>query len=274
MMGDRFVLVRADSTKARHQAGRQAIRNTGAEKTMRAELAAAVGGVIAGIDTQPAALTDDEVEKLLGAADLVTLARTAVEYDYRGDVIEAHAPEMPTRFAKQLAQILRGAMAIGMNRDDALRLAIRCARDSMPPLRLALIDDITKHPGATLAEVHKRIDKPRSTVDRQLQALHYLGVFTLDEGQQHSEGFGKAWKVWKYSLAADIDPQAIKIPARTSPDLSLHTPIPHRGFQKSSESSGSGGPGICSDKTGDVRPGGLSRTENRIRQNNADGYDQ
>ena len=78
-----------------------------------------------------------ETERLLAAADLVTLARTGVEYDYRGDVIDAHAPEMPTRFAKQLTQIVRGAVAIGMDRADALRLAMRCARDSMPPLRLA-----------------------------------------------------------------------------------------------------------------------------------------
>ena len=81
------------------------------------------------------------------AANVVTLARTGVDYDYRGDVIDAHAPEMPTRFAKQLTQLLRGALAIGLPRATALRLAIRCARDSMPPLRLAIVDDIAAHPG-------------------------------------------------------------------------------------------------------------------------------
>ena len=81
----------------------------------------------------PAALDDDESAALLAAADLVTPARTGVEFDYRGDVIDAHAPEMPTRFAKQLAQVVRGGVAVGMERDDAMRLAIRCARDSPPP---------------------------------------------------------------------------------------------------------------------------------------------
>lgn len=61
-------------------------------------------------------------------------------------MIDAHAPEMPTRFAKQLAQVLRGAVAIGMDRIAALRLAIRCARDSMPPLGLALLDDASAYP--------------------------------------------------------------------------------------------------------------------------------
>ena len=56
-------------------------------------------------------LTEAEQERLLDAANVVTLARTGVEYDYRGDVIDAHAPEMPTRFAKQLMQLVRGAVA-------------------------------------------------------------------------------------------------------------------------------------------------------------------
>jgi hypothetical protein len=159
-MGDRFVLLRMDSTIHRLAAGRKAIGNTGDEAQMRGELAKAAAGVIAGMSTEPITITEAESDVLLAAADLVTLARTGVEYDYRGDVIDAHAPEMPTRFAKQLAQIARGGVAIGMDRADALRLAIRCARDSMPPLRLAIIDDLAAHPGSATLDVRKRIDKP------------------------------------------------------------------------------------------------------------------
>jgi hypothetical protein len=65
--------------------------------------------------------SDEETDLLLAAADLVTLARTGVEFDYQGDVIDAHAPEMPTRFAKQLVQVMRGACAIGLDRTEALR---------------------------------------------------------------------------------------------------------------------------------------------------------
>ena len=66
---------------------------------MRRELSAAVAGVIARCDPEAILeLTDEETDRLLAAADLVTLARTGVEYDYRGDVIDAHAPEMPDPF--------------------------------------------------------------------------------------------------------------------------------------------------------------------------------
>jgi hypothetical protein len=209
-MGDRFVLIRIDSTTYRQAAGRKAIGNTGDELVMRAELAAAAAGVIAGMDTEPEPVTDAETDVLLAAADLVTLARTGVEYDYHGDVIDAHAPEMPTRFAKQLAQIVRGGVAIGMTRGDALRLAMRCARDSMPPLRLAIIDDLALNPASTAPAVARRINKPRSTVKRQLQALQMLGVANATGDDDDEEQDRRHRKPVYHTLARDIDPAVIQ----------------------------------------------------------------
>jgi Domain of unknown function (DUF3854) len=259
-MGDRFVLVRADSTKARRKAGRQAIRNTGQEEAMRAELAVAVAGVIAGMSTQPVTVTEDETETLLAAADLVTLARTGVEYDYRGDVIEAHAPEMPTRFAKQLTQIVRAGVAIGMDREDALRLAIRCARDSMPPLRLAIIDDLAAQPHSSTGEVRRRLGKPRNTVDRQLQALHMLGVLTCEEVEVSSDRSRRY-----YTLAESIDPTALLVP-----EMSVHTLIPKEECVSESRDARS----VCTDISGTNGQSPSPTESARIRQNIIDGYDR
>ena len=103
---------------------------------------------------------------------LVTRARTGVDFDHRGDVIDCHALEMPTRFAKRLTQAVCGVVAIGLPRPEALRLAVRCARDSMRPLRLAILDDITANPHSAVRDVRKRLGQPRSTVDLQLQSLN------------------------------------------------------------------------------------------------------
>ena len=101
-MGDRFVLIRSDSHKGRIKSGLKAMRNTGNEAKMREELAAAVAGVVAAVEPDEVyALDDEDLDVLVKAANLVTLARTGVELDYRGNVIDAHDPEMPTRFAKQ-----------------------------------------------------------------------------------------------------------------------------------------------------------------------------
>lgn len=208
-MGDRFVLVRMDSAVNRQAAGRKAISNTGHEDRMRAELAEAAAGVLANVGrAEPIKVTDEEAETLMEAANIVTLVRTGVDFDFKGEVIDAHAPEMPTRFAKQLTQVVRGAAALGMDRGSAMRLAIRCARDSMPPIRLAILDDVAAHPDTPTKDVVRRLQKPRTTVDRQLQALHILGVLTVyEEPVTHR---GEPGTRWRYTVSPDIDPAAIK----------------------------------------------------------------
>jgi hypothetical protein len=231
-MGDRFLIVRLDSTTKRVGAGRQAIRNTGEETTMRADLAAAVGGLLTTIDpTANQHLAEEEVEQVLALANVVTLARTAVERDYRGDVIDAHAPEMPTRFAKQLAQVMRGAMALSMDRRYALTLARRCAADSVPPLRLAVLLDLLDHPNSTTHAVRKRLDRPRATVDRELQALHMIGLLTVEEVETvNAKGYQTS--VWYYSMAAQTDARTVRllgsarnVGTREEPSL-LHSQTP------------------------------------------------
>ena len=145
----------------------------------------------------------------------MTLARTSVDYDYRGDVIDAHAPEMPTRFAKQLVQIVRGAVAIGMDRADALRLAIRCARDSMPPLRLAIIDDLAAAPG------QRR--RPRCASGSGSRAPPSTGsckrctcsaCSTVDEVDRSGHG-----SFWHYSLKDGIEPACLVIPEKAKQQI-------------------------------------------------------
>lgn len=217
-MGDRFLILRMDSTEGRMEAGRQSRRNVGHEEQMRTELSTAVAGVLISANIAETEIDDNEAETLLAAANLVTQARTGVDYDYRGYVIDVHAPEMPTRFMKQLVQIVRGGVAIGMQRPYALRLAIRCARDSMPPLRLDILQDIAEHPASTPTEVRRRLDKPRATADRQLQSLHILGILQLDEAERED---GKT--TWRYSLADGIDPNTLSLPEMSPPQQGPQT---------------------------------------------------
>lgn len=204
-MGDRFVLIRLDSTRGRAASGRQAIANTGHESRMREELGHAVARVLALVNGDlDLRLNDSETEQILALADIVTMARTGIETDTQGNVIDAHAPEMPTRFAKQLTQILRGGLALGVDRQRMLGIVSRCAADSMPPLRLAALLDVLAHPESSTTQVRKRIDKPRSTVDRTLQALHMLGLLTVAEEEE-----GPNRIVWRYSVAADVDLRAL-----------------------------------------------------------------
>jgi hypothetical protein len=210
-LGDRFVLVRINSNAGRAQSGLRAIRNTGDEVRMREELAAAVGGLVTHASTSEMKLSEEEAEQLVKAADIVTMARTAVERDYGGEVINAHAPEMPTRFAKQLAQVVRGGAALGMSREEAMQLAIRCAKDSIPPLRLEILLDVAAHPSSRPGDVRKRINKPWRTVKREMEALTMLGILQCDEETVETDVSGVPTEKtkWLYALGAGFDRETL-----------------------------------------------------------------
>jgi hypothetical protein len=109
---------------------------------------------------------------------------------------------MPTRFAKQLAQLVRGGLALGMRREAAMRLALRCARDSLPPLRSEILLNLARNPDARAVDVSKRIVKPYRTVRRELEALHTLGLLRCDEEKSVTE---ESKTIWLYSLANRFD---------------------------------------------------------------------
>lgn len=207
-LGDRFVLLRLDSNDAdaRRDAARSAVHGVGGEEKMRGGLARLVAGVVENVNPAAALNPDDgEVDKIIDAADLVTRARTAVDRTPGGQVEEAHMLEMPTRFPKELVQIYRGATAIGLNRAAAMRLVVRAARDSMPPLKLEIIDWLAVNKIGTGNGVAIGIDKPYMTVDRQLKELHLLGVVTRVKDADR----------WHYRLADGIDPAVLDAGAFT-----------------------------------------------------------
>jgi hypothetical protein len=171
---------------------------------MRAELAQAVGGLIGNIDGTGIAYSLDEgrIGLLVDAANVVTHARTAVERDFRGDVVEAHAPEAPTRLAKQLAQLMRGGVAIGMEPGHAMQLALRCARDCIPQGRLAILLDLAEHPRSRATDVSRNITRPYRTTRREVEALHMLGLLQCEEEKAE---YDESKTVWRYSLAEALD---------------------------------------------------------------------
>jgi hypothetical protein len=210
-LGDRFVLVRTDSTgTARMDAGARALANIGHEQQMRSELAEAVRGVLVGVDPQRGdlALTAEEGQRLLAAANLATVLRTPVEIDYRREVVSAHALEMPTRFPKELGMMVRGGIALGMERERAMALALRCARDSCPPLKLACLEDVWRNPYTLTRPAAARINRPHKTVDREMEALQSLGLIVhVDQSGQSRRGDPATY--WAWVVARGIDPRVL-----------------------------------------------------------------
>ena len=223
-MGDRFLLLRMDSADAasRKSAGTSSLRQTGREKAMRQALSDAVKNLVAHRAEDALDLDDDEEDLLLGLADVVTRCRTAVEKDYHGTPEWAHALEAPTRLAKYLWMLTRGAVAIGATRAEALALAVRVAADCLPPNRRMVLGDVAANPGSRTGEVAKRLQLPYATADRTLQELHLLGAVSVE-----SDGSDKRWQ-YRTTPAVDTPALAQLIAAERAfpPGKSLDPPSP------------------------------------------------
>ena len=133
---------------------------------------------------------------LANATDIVTRARTGVEVDYQGNVVEPHDLEMPTRFTKQLVLIFRGALSLGIDRGPAMALALRCARDSIPPIRLSVLRDLAANDveDCRVYAIADRLRRPWMTIWRTLEALYVLGLVNhvqLGQGQRRGRGRGR-----------------------------------------------------------------------------------
>jgi len=90
-----------------------------------------------------------------------------------------------------------------------MRLAIRCARDSIPPLRCEILLDIAAHPYSEPHEVHRRIGRPRHTVRRELEALHMLRLLQCQESDEKNEKGKVVGMIYEYSLSKAFDRETL-----------------------------------------------------------------
>lgn len=139
-MGERFLLYRLPEVSAEEQA-KFAATMFGMEKSARHELREAASGVVQAARTAtPRPASSDDVDVLVAASSFVVHARSAVHRDsYSRDIEIIHAAEGPARLVKQLLALRQGLVAIGVPDAAALRITVKAAYDSMPPIRLDVI---------------------------------------------------------------------------------------------------------------------------------------
>lgn len=218
-MGERFVLYRLPPVDAREQA-RRAFEHAGNEKTMRAELAAAVGALFARDLTQPRAADDEETDRLLTLSTLVVRCRSAVERDgYSRDIELVPEAEAPTRLTIVLARLLDGLDAIGTDRDTAWSVVTKAALDSVPALRLAILDVLHEAVMPTeTGEIGVRLGYPTTTAKR---ALEDLEAHRLVLRERQGQGKADRWSLSDFArggltAARDLSRKVVECAERES----------------------------------------------------------
>jgi DNA-binding MarR family transcriptional regulator len=185
-MGERFTLYRLPEVDPDVQA-REALRHSGRERAMRLELGEAARAVLATLAV-PRLRTDDETDHLIALATFVVRARSAVERDgYSRDIELVPGPEAPTRLVIVLDRLLGGLDALGCNRDDAFRVVIKSALDSVPALRLAVLDAIHAEDDLDTNVIAEAVRHPATTTRRALEDLTAHGLIDRRRGENEKD---------------------------------------------------------------------------------------
>jgi hypothetical protein len=198
VMGERFVLYRMPEV-ARRKVAARALERRGREKELRDEIRAMVATFLDGYrDVGRLELPARFTEPLITLADIVTRARSGVARDYQSrEILYLPEPEAPTRLAKQIAQLMAAALAIGVDEAEAWRLAQKVGWDCVPAVRTALVRLLWRMEGDALtrAQLQEETGLPETTVRRVVEDLVVLGL-----AEQRKDASGK-WLVWQSDLA-------------------------------------------------------------------------
>lgn len=176
-MGNRFVFYRVDVGDQDAHAD-FALASIGRETEMRAELAAATAGVVAGLEIpERIAAHDVETQRRIRAlAAFATKARTAVERDrYHHDVELVPVAEGPGRLVKQFAQLLHAFDLLGVERARAFALLGKLALDAIPAVRRTVLEPLIATPDELQTSAVMRACRlPKTTTERALEDCFLL----------------------------------------------------------------------------------------------------
>ncbi len=221
-MGERFVLYRLPEIDGDEQA-RRALAHIGHEAQMRTELAAAVADVLAGADRDRLVdqSSEEDKERLVTIATLAVRCRSAVERDaYSRDIELIPASEAPARLALVLLRLRNGLAALGVDDATTWALVTRCALDSMPALRRAVLERVVaSHEPTTTTDIATGVGYPTTTARRALEDLAAHGVVS-----RRPQGQGKAdlWAASEWTLGRWPYPVPETSDRESSPPSSLN----------------------------------------------------
>ena len=178
-LGDRYLLLRLPEVDAAKQA-RAALAQAEHEQQMRAELAAAMTGLIAGADLElvHAPMGGDDTTTLVLLASYAARTRTIVERDgYTGELLVLPQPEGPARLIKALRRVYGALVALGVDADTRWSILARIALDCAPALRVPLMRQLVDTTGSLATkDLAVNVGMVTKTASRVLDDLALLRV--------------------------------------------------------------------------------------------------
>lgn len=138
-------------------------------------------------------LPDELMEEIISLSNMATLARSAVERDYRSqskEITFVHDREAPTRFATQLATIASSIITMnegGITQEDK-NILYKITLDSIHKTRRQVLQELTKYKSAYTKEMSVKLNLPSASVRRYLEDLNALGMVDMTASSGGNKG--------------------------------------------------------------------------------------
>jgi len=200
-MGSRFMFFRFDLVNGWAQADK-ALESAGVMAAARESIQYSVQELFRStmIPKRSIAVKGENRKRLISLANFTIRCRAHVTRDYRNhEIISVSEPEAPGRFVTAIQQLYQGMTVVGVLEEEAWRVTCRVAMDSMPALRLRVIQALStsgKHvPTYETNELAHSLQYPATPVRRCLEDLEALRIIEKDaSGKTHS------WQMTEASL--------------------------------------------------------------------------
>jgi hypothetical protein len=216
-MGHRFLFYRLPESSKRDRQAQAliALKARGQEEAMRKELADLVKRFIGAIDIPEILpeLSESDEQFLITLSDFTTQCRSAVERDgFRREIELIHGKELPPRLVKALAHLHEGFRMLGVSTPRTRQLLAKIALDSIPKVRLLLIEKLAETEDSTpTRDLGSAIGYPTETTRRALEDLMAQHVIERSGVKTNSH-------LWKITEDIRADYWAIKTFSEKSHD--------------------------------------------------------
>jgi hypothetical protein len=191
VLGQRFLMLRLPP-EDRDTLTNRALATRGHEAEMRAELRAAMRSFVDGVEPHAdVRLSPEATAEVVAVSRYATQGRTGVERDgYSKEILVVPELEVPARFAKAIAALAGALMAIGYDERAALDVVARIGRDSMPQVRVLVLEQLSAGAEATTPDLANETNLPISTVRIVVEDLTAIGVV-----ERLGAGSGLRWRL-------------------------------------------------------------------------------
>lgn len=188
-LGERFLYLRMRVNDEQEKAIMLATRgHTGSKSVMRDDLEKAAGVFLAGvvIDPMQRSISKEIIEMIDNCACILAKSRSTVQRDTftKEITFPVESGELGTRLFTQLTLIALAARAMGTAWDVVKRMVYRVTLDSMPYIRLRILQAI--HRGnVSNDQVTEDLRMGHQSVQRTLDEMVHLGVLSRNRKKEY-----------------------------------------------------------------------------------------